>query len=118
MIPEDLSAHILHIIAWHRTWIAAKDFGKIGLAIRISESSNIVCFRCRVLRLEVRVPHEYFHKLQIISIPESAIEVAMRYLSSDAGFKRRLDKCNLNYEDVNEIIRIASDDIVEMNLEV
>lgn len=117
MIAEDLSAHILHIIAWHRTWLAAKDFGNIGMATALSPDGRITRFKCRVLRFEVRVPRDGFRKLQNISVPEFSIENAITLLSSNAGFKRRLDKRCLNHEDVNEIIRIASDETIELNLE-
>ncbi|ROS87281.1 hypothetical protein [uncultured Duncaniella sp.] len=118
MITEDLTAHLLHIIAWHRTWLAAKDFGLYGMASRLSSDGNIILFKCRVLRFEVRVPRSGFRKLQIVSVPEFAIENATTRLSSNAGFKRRLEKRILTFEDVNEIIRIASDDIIELNLEI
>ena len=64
------------------------------------------------------MPRSGFRKLQIVSVPEFAIENATTRLSSNAGFKRRLEKRILTFEDVNEIIRIASDDIIELNLEI
>lgn len=117
MIPHDLSDHLLHVIAWNRTWLAAKDFGNIGEATLYKEGSGIVRFRCRMLRLEVRIAREGFRRLQPLSVPEFAIEDAMKRLSRDAAFKRRLNARSLTYGDVNEIIRIASDDTISLELD-
>lgn len=105
------------MIAWHRTWIAAKGFGNIGETSIYEPGIGMVRMRCRVLTMEVRIARKYFRRLQLIHIPEFAIEDAMKELSANAGFKRRLLSRNLNHNDVNEIIRIASDGIVLLELD-
>lgn len=117
MIPQDLADHLLHVIAWNRTWLAAKDFGNIGETALYKEGSGMVRFRCRVLRLEVRIARDGFRRLQLLSVPEFAIEDAMKRLSKDSAFKRRLVARQLTYGDVNEIIRIASDDTISLELD-
>ena len=117
MIPQDLSDHLLHVIAWNRTWLAGKDFGNIGEAVLYKDGSGMVRFRCRMLRLEVRIAHAGFRRLQLLSVPEFAIEDAMKELSRDAAFRRRLVARQLTYGDVNEIIRIASDDTISLELD-
>lgn len=117
MIPSDLADHLLYVIAWHRTWLAGKDFGNVGEAVLFKEGAGMVRFRCRVLRLEVRIQRDGFRKLQLLSVPEFAIEDAVKQLCANAAFKRRLIARQLTYKDVNEIIRIASDDTISLELD-
>lgn len=118
MIPQDLVDHILHIISWHRTWLAVKDFGSISLATHLRPDIEIRIIKCRVLRLEVRIERDGFYKHQLLSIPEFAIEDAIRLLSFDTGFKLRVKSRSLSFKDVNEIVRIGSFDSIPLELDI
>ncbi len=107
----------MHVIAWHRTWLAAKKFGEIGEAVMFKPGIGIVRFKCRVLVFEVRIPRECFRKFQTVSVPEFAIEESIRKLSHNPAFKKRLMARGLTFQDINEIIRVASEDTISLELE-
>lgn len=117
MIDPDLSAHLIHIISWHRTWLDVVDFDTFALTAELDAANRVEVVRRRVLRLEVRIRRFGYRKRRIISIPEPAIERAIQQLSADSGFRRRL-QCNmLTCADLNRLMELASDGAVHLELE-
>lgn len=117
MIAPDLAGHIIKVIDWHATWLRAKDFGNYGEVAVTDAFNRVVMKPCRVLRFEVTIRRSGFRKRQCISLPERSIEDAIKVLSVQPGFKNRVARRSLSYLEVNEIIRLASNDTIPLELE-
>lgn len=108
---------MVHTISWHRTWIDVLDLNTFGEMAMIDGSSHVTTVRCRVMRLEVRVGRFGFQRLQILSIPEPAIEDAIFRMSVQPAFRSRVKDRKLTYADINTIIEIASEGAIQLELE-
>lgn len=69
------------------------------------------------MRFEVRVSKLGFQRFQVLSLPEPAIEDAIRQLSNQPGFRSRVKELKLTCADINKIIEIASEGAIQLELE-
>lgn len=116
-MAPDLAGHLLDRISWHRTWLAVKDFGKyVQMPVRDGGRQPEVV-SCRTLRLEVRVAREGYRKGQCLSVPEPAIDRAIRKMSEQSEFRRRVTQRQLTCDDINRIVSMASDGTIDLELE-
>ena len=116
MLPEAVLKNIFEVVNWHRTWIKALDYGTLEEFV-VADRSGLSRTVCPTFRLEVRIPNEGFYKGQVISIPYFEIEAAIERHCADKSFSHRLEKCELNYQDVNLLFQTASWCDLQLELE-
>ena len=72
---------------------------------------------CRVLYLVAKVPNSVYPKGHVLSIPEYKLDSAVRSLKRNPDFKLRYQSEALLYTDVEDIVRIASNHFIKLELE-
>ena len=70
-----------------------------------------------MLRFEVRIAKSGYRRFQILMVSEPAIEDAIRRLSQQSDFKKRVSDRQLTYKDVNLIVSLASEGMIDLELE-
>ena len=76
------------------------------------------CIRCiAVLYLVAKVPNSVYPKGHVLSIPEYKLDSAVRSLKRNPDFKSRYQSEALLYTDVEDIVRIASNHFIKLELE-
>lgn len=105
------------IIKKYRTWITVHDILRDDWFL-FQSSGKLLKYACPVYQLEVKWPRENKTKGQIIGISEKEMDRAIRLLSADKEFARRIRCYQPTPEDVDSIIKEASWNYVNLELEV
>lgn len=105
------------IIMKYRTWITVHDIRRDDWFV-FRSSDKLLKYANPVYRLEVKWPRENKVKGQIIGISEKELDRAIRLLSKDKEISRRIRCCQPTPEDVESIIKEATWNYINLELEV
>lgn len=116
-MTDALANHLIEVINWHRTWIMALDFGNFGNTVTASQSA-IRKTPEAIFRLEVRIGVHGYQKGAVINVSERQIDKSISTLvSTDRGFHKRLLSSSLTFQDANLIFRMATWNVINLELE-
>ncbi len=116
---DKIYMRIVSIICEYHSWIRVADH-KLYMEHFISLDDTVVSCTCRTLVLEACLacyPYRQGHKWYI---PDIELKAALvKYGKKNKGFKERINDnvMAMTKEDVEDIINIATDGLVHLNLE-
>lgn len=105
------------IIEKYRTWITVHDIHRDDWFV-FRSSGRLLKYASPVYQLLVKWPKGSKVKGQVIGISENELDRAIRKLSIDTEFARRIRCCQPTPEDVESIIKEATWNYVNLELEV
>lgn len=99
-----------------RTWVDVLDTERTGNFMLMS-GGDLHPVRCRVLSLVAKIPRGAYPKGHVWDIPEYRLDRAASSLKRRPGFKERYRSGTLSMEDAEDIIRLASHKLINLELE-
>ena len=116
-MDDRLAAHIAEVINWHRTWLMVLDFGTYSPVISKSPRATRKTLEPS-FRLEVRVGMYGYRRGAVISVSCTQIAGAISTLAAaDREMKKRMTGLSLTYHDINRIFKLATWDVINLDLE-
>lgn len=116
-MKDHLYKQLAAIIHECRTWVDVLDTERMGNFMLMS-SGDLHPVRCRVLSLVAKIPRGAYHKGHVWDIPEYRLDRAVNSLKRRPGFKDRCRLGTLSMEDAEDIIRLASHKLINLELEL
>ena len=107
-MKESIYRKLVSVIHDYRTWIDVLDADRES-TFSVQKGGELHPVHCRVLYLVAKVPNSVYPKGHVLSIPE--------YKLDSADFKSRYQSEALLYTDVEDIVRIASNHFIKLELE-
>lgn len=115
-MKESVYRKLVSIIHDYRTWIDVLDADRES-TFSVRKGGELHSVRCRVLYLVAKVPNSVYPKGHVLSIPEYKLDSAVRSLKRNPDFRSRYQSEALLYTDVEDIVRIASNHFIKLELE-
>ena len=115
-MKESVYRKLVAIIHDYRTWIDVLDADRES-TFSVRKVGELHPVRCRVLYLVAKVPNSVYPKGHVFGIPESKLDSAVRSLKRNPDFRLRYRSEALLYTDVEDIVRIASNHFIKLELE-
>jgi len=112
-MKESVYRKLVSIIHDYRTWIDVLDADRES-TFSVRKGGELHPVRCRVLYLVAKVPNSVYSKGHVLSIPEYKLDSAVRSLKRNPDFYQSE---TLLYTDVEDIVRIASNHFIKLELE-
>ena len=100
-----------------RTWVDVLDTDREG-NFMLRSGGDLHPFRCRVLSLIAKIHHGVYPKGHVWDIPEYRLDRAVNSLKRRPGFKERCKSGTLSMQDAEDIIRLASHKLINLELEL
>ena len=107
-MKESIYRKLVSVIHDYRTWIDVLDADR---------ESTFSVQKGGELHLVAKVPNSVYPKGHVLSIPEYKLDSAVRSLKRNPDFKSRYQSEALLYTDVEDIVRIASNHFIKLELE-
>lgn len=115
-MKESVYRKLVSIIHDYRTWIDVLDADRES-TFSVRKGGELHPVRCWVLYLVAKVPNSVYSKGHVLSIPEYKLDSAVRSLKRNPDFRLRYQSETLLYTDVEDIVRIASNHFIKLELE-
>ncbi len=116
-MKENLYKQLAITIHEFRTWVDVLDTDREGNFMLLS-GGGLHPVRCRVLSLVAKIPHGAYPKGHVWDIPEYRLDRAVNSLKRHPGFKERYHAGILSMQDAEDIIRLASHKLINLELEL
>lgn len=105
------------LIRKYRSWMDVLDTDKSESFCFMVNGTMQKCHQ-RVLRLITKWPNNNYQRGQVLCIPEHELDKAIRRLSFNKDFARRIQSCQPTAQDVEAIILKASSGYLALELEI
>lgn len=115
-MKESLYRKLVSIIHDYRTWMDVLDADRES-TFSVQKGGELHPVRCRVLYLVAKIPNSVYPKGHVLGIPEYKLDSAVRRLKRNPDFRLRYQSEELLYTDVEDIVCIASNHFINLELE-
>ena len=116
-MKDTLYRQLASVVHEYRTWVDVLDTEREG-SFMILSGGSLQPVRCRMLSLFAKRTHATYPKGHVWNIPEYRLDRAVNSLKRKPAFKERYNSGKLSIQDAEDIILLASDKLISLELEL